>query len=191
VRRGIWITVLAVVAFVAIVIARLPASWVVPTSPAAVACTEVDGTIWSGACGGFTAEGIALGDLAWNVHALSLLTGKLSAYIVLTRRVGSVRGDVAVGLDKSVTVRNMQASLPFDQDLKRLVPALQSLSGSTNADIAFAHYAKDFVTRIQGRIEVHDLVSSDRTGVTPLGSYAVTFPAATSGEPMGQLQDLG
>lgn len=190
-RRGIWITVLAVVAFAAIVIARLPASWVVPAPPAVVACAEVDGSIWNGTCTGFTAEGTALGDLTWNVHALSLLTGKLSAYIVLTRRVGSVRGDVAVGLDKSITVRNMQASLPLDQDIKRLAPALQSLSGSVNADIVSAHYAKDLITQVQGRLEVHDLESRDRDGVTPLGSYAVTFPGTGSGDPTGQLQDLG
>jgi hypothetical protein len=79
------ITVLAVVAFVAIVVARLPASWVVPAPPSAVSCATVDGSIWSGTCGGLILQGRALGDLAWDVHALRLLTGKLSANIVLTR----------------------------------------------------------------------------------------------------------
>lgn len=190
-RRGIWITVLAVVAFVAIVVARLPASWVVPAPPSAVACAAVDGSIWNGACAGLTAEGAPIGDVTWNVHALSLLTGKLSTYMELTGPVATVSGDVDVRLDKSVTVRNMQASVPIGPGIKRLLPALQSLSGSANGNIVSAHYAKGFLTQIQGRIEAHDLVSHDRDGVATLGSYAVTFPAGGSGEPTGQLQDLG
>lgn len=191
-RRGIWITVLAVVAFVAIVIARLPASWVVPAPPAEVSCAAVDGSIWNGTCAGLIAEGSPLGDVTWNVHALSLLTGKLSAYMELTGPLATVSGDVDVGLDKSITLRNVQASVPFDQQIKKLVPALQTLSGSANANIVSAHYTKGFVTQIQGRIEAHDLVSHDRDGVATLGSYAVTFPAgAKSGDPTGQLQDLG
>jgi general secretion pathway protein N len=192
VRRGIWIAVLAVVAFAAIVVARLPATWVVPAPPSVVSCAAVDGSIWNGACAGLTAQGTPLGDLTWNVHALSLLTGKLSAYMELTGPLAQVRGDFDVGLDKSVTARNMQASVPFDQGIKRLLPPLQTLSGSANANIVSAHYIKGFVTQIQGRIEAHDLVSHDRDGVTSLGSYAVTFPAGgASGDPTGQLQDLG
>jgi general secretion pathway protein N len=193
VRRGIWITVLAVVAFVAIVVARLPASWVVPEPPAAVSCAAVDGSIWSGACAGLTAQGASIGDVTWHVHALKLLTGKLSAYMELTGPIAAVRGDFDMALDKSITARNVQASVPFTQGIKALVPALQSLSGSANANIVSAHYSKGFVTQIQGRIEAHDLVSRDRDGVASLGSYAVTFPAssASGGDPTGQLQDLG
>ena len=190
-RRGIWITVLAVVAFVAIVVARLPASWVVPAPPSEVSCAAVDGSIWNGACAGLTAEGSPIGDVTWNVHPLSLLSGKLSAYLELTGPVAAVRGDFDMGLDKSVTARNVQVTVPFSQGIKRLVPTLRSLSGDATANIVFAHYTKGFLTQIQGRIEAHNLVSRDRDGVTTLGSYAVTFPAGGSGEPTGQLQDLG
>jgi hypothetical protein len=192
VRRGIWITVLAVVAFVVIVVARLPASWVVPAPPSEVSCAAVDGSIWSGACAGLTAQGAQIGDVTWKVHALRLLTGKLSANMELTGPVAAVRGDFDMGLDKSITARNVQASVPFGQGIKKLLPALRTLSGSANANIISAHYAKGFLTQIQGRIEAHDLVSHDRDGVATLGSYAVTFPAGGgSGEPTGQLQDLG
>jgi len=192
VRRGILITVLAVVAFVAIVVARLPASWVVPAPPSAVSCAAVDGSIWNGSCAGLTAQGSPLGDVTWNVHPLSLLSGKLSAYLELTGPVAAVSGDFDMRLDNSITLRNVQASVPFDRDLKKLVPVLQTLSGSANANIVSAHYSKGFITEIQGRIEAHDLVSHDRDGVATLGSYAVTFPAGTkSGDPTGELQDLG
>ncbi|HEY0339949.1 MAG TPA: type II secretion system protein N [Steroidobacteraceae bacterium] len=186
------ITVFAVVAFVVIVIARLPASWVVPAPPSVASCAAVDGSIWSGTCSGLVVQGSPVGDLVWDVHAFRLLTGKLSANLVLTRPTGSVRGDFDVGLDKSVTARNVHAELPLDQDLAAFMPAnLRTLRGNARADIALAHVAKDIVTQLQGRIEVHDLEDRDRQGVTPIGNYAVTFPGGGSGDPTGQLQDLG
>lgn len=190
-KRGIWITVLAVVAFVAIVVARLPASWVVPEPPGVVSCASVDGSIWSGTCAGLNVQGSTVGDVVWNVHALRLLVGKLSANIILTRPTGSVHGDFDVGLDKSITARNVQADLPLDRDLMSLLPRnLQTLHGNARADITSAHFAKNLITQIQGRIELHDLEDRGRE-ITPLGSYSLTFPPGGAGDPTGQLHDLG
>jgi general secretion pathway protein N len=190
VRRGVLITVLAVVAFAVIVVARLPASWVVPAPPSAVSCATVDGSIWSGTCGGLIVQGSALGDLVWDIHALRLLTGKLSANIVLTRTTGSVRGDFDVGIDKSLTARNVLADLPLDQGVMSLMPInLRTVHGTAHADIAFAHVVKKIVTQLQGHIELHDLEDHGRD-VLPLGNYSLTFPGG-SGDPTGQLQDMG
>jgi hypothetical protein len=190
VRRALWITVLAVVAFTAIVVARLPASWVIPVPPAAISCAAVDGSIWSGTCAGLTVQGASIGDVVWDVHALRLLTGKLSANVVLTRPRGSLRGDFDVGLDKSVTARNVHADLPLDRDVMSQLPRdLRTLRGSANADIAFAHMAKNIITQLQGRIELHDLEDRD-PDLMPLGSYSLTFPGG-NGDPTGQLRDLG
>jgi len=190
VRRGTLITVLAVVAFAAIVIARLPASWVVPAPPSAVSCATVEGSIWGGTCGGLVAQGAALGDLVWDVHALRLLTGKLSANIVLTRPTGSVRGDFDVALDKSLTIRNALADLPLDQDVMSVLPMnLRTVHGTAHADITFAHVVKNIVTQLQGHIELHDLEDRGRD-VLPLGNYSLTYPGG-SGDPTGQLQDMG
>jgi general secretion pathway protein N len=193
VKRGIWIAVLAVVAFAVIVIARLPASWVVPSPPSAVSCGAVDGSIWSGSCSGLTVQGSTLGDVVWDVHPLKLLTLKLSANIVLTRPVGSIHGDFDVGLDKSVTARNVQADIPLDGDvLSMLPPGLQSLRGNANANIDSAHVVKNVIKQIQGRIEMHDLEDHDRQGQTmPLGNYSLIFPPGGTGDPTGQIKDLG
>jgi general secretion pathway protein N len=181
---------MAVVAFAVIVVARLPASWVVPAPPSAVSCATVDGSIWSGTCGGLIVQGSALGDLVWDIHALRLLTGKLSANIVLTRPTGSVRGDFDVGIDKSLTARNVLADLPLDQGVMSLMPInLRTVHGTAHADIAFAHVVKKIVTQLQGHIELHDLEDHGRD-VLPLGNYSLTFPGG-SGNPTGQLQDMG
>lgn len=191
-RRGFLITVLAVVAFAAIVIARLPASWVIPTSSGIASCGAVDGSIWNGTCVGLTTQGMSVGDLTWDVHAWRLLTGKLSANLALMRANGSIRGDFDVGLDKSVTARNVLADLPLDKDLVLLLPPnLRTLQGSTHADITLLHLTQNnIITQLQGRIEVHDLQDHDRDGVMRLGSYSLTFPGG-SGDPTGQLKDLG
>jgi hypothetical protein len=192
VRRGIWITILAVLAFAAIVIARLPASWVVPDS-GVFSCAAVDGSIWSGTCTGLTAQGLAVGDVTWNAHALRLLTGKLAANLVLTRSTGTLRGDFAVGLDKAVTARNVQTAFPLDDQLiQAMLPRnLRTLRGTANADIAFVRIDNNIVKAIQGRVELHDLEDHDRGEVTRLGSYSLTFPQSEGGAPVGQLRDLG
>jgi hypothetical protein len=192
VRRGIWITILAVVAFAAIVVARLPASWVIPES-GAFSCAAVDGSIWSGTCTGFTTQGMAVGDVTWNAHALPLLTGKLAANLVLTRTTGTLQGDLTVGLDKSVTARNLQAAFPLDDQLvQTMLPRnLRTLRGNATADIAFVRIDNNIVKEIQGRVEMHDLEDHDRGEVIRLGSYALTFPQGGSGAPVGQLRDLG
>lgn len=189
-RRTIWITVLAVVAFLVIVVARLPASWVVPTSGAPVTCVAVDGSIWNGSCAGLTAEGRAVGDLTWNVHTLRFLTGKLAAHVVLTRPTGSVHGDFAVGFDKNLSLQNVQAELPLAPDLVQFLPTLQNLRGNARANIASAQLRNGIVTELQGVIELHDLEDHGRN-VVPYGSYALTFPPDKASPPVGQLRDLG
>src|ERR1700732_3049449 len=71
-KRGFWITLLAILAFAVIVIARLPASWVIPSSAANVSCAAVDGSIWNGSCTGLRVGGSPMGDVEWEVHALRL-----------------------------------------------------------------------------------------------------------------------
>ncbi|HVW69988.1 MAG TPA: type II secretion system protein N [Steroidobacteraceae bacterium] len=190
-RRTIWIIVLAVVAFVVIVIARLPATWVVPTSSAPVTCAAVDGSIWNGSCSGLTVQGTPLGDMTWNIHALRLLTGKLAAFVVLMRPTGSLHGDFAVGLDKNLTIRNAQLELPLDHDVMMFLPrTMQTLRGNARANIVSARIQKGIITELQGVLELHDLEDHGRT-ITAYGSYALTFPPGSASPPVGQLHDLG
>jgi hypothetical protein len=136
-------------------------------------------------------QGSAIGDVTWSTHVLRLLTGKLSANVILTLPKGSVAGDFDVGFDKSVTARNLQAQLPLDRSILSMLPrGLQTLRGSANANIVSAHVSHDIVTQIQGTIELHDLEDTEHE-VMPLGNYSLTFPASGSGDPTAQLKDLG
>jgi general secretion pathway protein N len=189
VKRGIWIALLAVAAFAVIVLVRLPASWVIPAPPSNIACAAVDGSIWNGACTGLSVGGSAVGDVVWEIHALRLFSGKLAAHVVLTQPTGSAQGDVEVGFDKSITARNVQVDTSLDPATIRQLP--RDLHGNAHADIALVRVEKGVITQLQGRLEAHNLEEQgqDRK-ITPLGDYALTFPGG-SGEPTGQLRDLG
>jgi general secretion pathway protein N len=186
VRRTFWIALLAAVAFVGIVLSRLPASWVVPSGGnAGFSCASVDGSIWSGACGGIAVRGVALGDLTWDLKPLELLTGALAAHVTLLHGPASVRGDAALGFGQRLTLRNLTADLPLDH---RALPQLpRGLSGTLHVDLALARIEKGAVTALQGRLEAHDLVDT-HAHTTPLGSYALTFPGQ---DLTGQIEDLG
>ena len=180
------IGLLAACAFLVILLARLPASWVLPHG-GAFGCDHVEGSVWSGSCGGLTLQNAPWGDLSWDVAPLRLLSGRLAAHLVL--RNGPVTGsaDLARGFGGSLEARNLVADLTIDP--RRLPHIPPQLRGSLHTDLAVARVAGGAIVELQGRVEVHDLTR--RTGhVTELGSYAVTFPGG-SGEPLGTLADLG
>ncbi|MDE2050064.1 MAG: type II secretion system protein N [Gammaproteobacteria bacterium] len=188
-KRTVTAIVLGVVAFAAIVLARLPASWLLPTGGANFSCASIDGSIWSGYCGGLRVRGAALGDLAWRLRPARLFAGELAAHIDLEHPpTTSAQGDVEVGFGGTIVAHNLTASLPLDPTLLPGVPP--TLSGTLHIDLALAKITqKGVVSSLEGRIEANDLV--DRSGyVTPLGSFAVTFPGGTL-EPTGDVQDLG
>jgi general secretion pathway protein N len=186
VKRALAIALLAAVAFAGVLLARMPASWVLPAHAGQASCALLEGTLWSGACEGLSVAGRTVGDVTWDLHPLRLLAGKLAAHATLAHGAVSARGDVELGLGQHLTVRNLVGDLPLDPNLIPAVPP--TLSGRAHVEFALAEIQRGVVTRLQGRIEAHDL--TDRSGnATPLGSYIVTFPGGTA-EPVGQLHDL-
>ncbi len=189
-RRVILITVLAVIAFAAILVARMPASWVIPTPPAKVACGARDGTLWSGSCGGLTFKGRPVGDVTWELHPLRLLAGKVAAHLTLTRTgTGTAQTDVESDFSgKNVTLRNMKADFRMDPPLMTQVHL--DLHGRAQVDLQMARFQNGTLAALQGRVEAHDLSQS---GGSPggLGSYSLTFPGNTTPPPKGELRDLG
>jgi general secretion pathway protein N len=186
VKRGVWIALLAAVAFAVIVIARMPAAWFVPAASAAGSCAGVEGSLWSGSCTDLTVSGTPIGDVSWELHPLKLLLGKLAAHVNVVRGAATASGDVELGFGGRLTARNIVADLPLDPRLMPGVPA--SLHGRAHAELALAQVQHGAITQLEGRIEAHDL--EDRSGAnTPLGSYVVTFPGG-SGDQVGKLRDL-
>lgn len=188
-KRTVTIVVLGIVAFAAIVLARLPASWLLPTGGANFSCASVDGSLWSGYCSGLKVRGTPLGDLAWQLRPARLFLGKLAAHVDLEHPpTTSAQADVEIGIGGTVVARNLTASLPLDPTLLPGVPP--TLSGAVHLDLTLAKVTrKGVVDALEGRIEASDLV--DRSGyVTPLGNFEVTFPGGQP-TPTGEVQDIG
>jgi general secretion pathway protein N len=188
VRRAAWITLAALLAFAAIVLARLPAAWVVPAAgTAATGCTSVEGSLWSGSCVGLFLERKPVGDLTWDLHPWRLFAGRLAAHLTLSSPAAAGSADAELGLGKHVVARNLDADMPLDP---KLLPGLPpGLRGQAHLALSLVELQRGLLTRLQGRIEVHDL--EDHSGhETHLGSYSLTF-APTAGDPVGQIKDLG
>jgi general secretion pathway protein N len=188
-KRTLTIIVLGVLAFAVIVLARLPASWLLPTSGSTFRCASVEGSIWSGYCGGLELQGAALGDLSWQLRPARLLLGKLAAHVDVEHPPQTAaRADIEMGLTGTVIARNITASLPLNPTLLPGVPP--TLTGTLQVDLALAKVTKKGIVRsLQGRIEALNLVDSSGY-VTPLGSFAVTFPGGAA-QPTGEVRDLG
>lgn len=183
-KRGFWIALLAAVAFVVIVIARLPAAWIIPAGQVQ-GCAGVDGSLWSGTCAGLTVGGTPVGDVSWELLPLRLLLGRLALHLTV-HGAASASADVELAYGGRLTARNIIADAPLDSKLMPGVPP--SLHGQAHLELALAQIEHGIITQLKGRIEAHNL--EDRSGAnTPLGSYVIIFPGG-SGEQVGRLHDL-
>jgi general secretion pathway protein N len=188
-KRGIWITLLAIVAFAAILIARLPVSWVSGFIPKDVTCTELAGTVWDGSCTGLVVQNVRLDSVSWQLRPLALFGRKLAGYVEITRGANYARGDIEAKSGGTLTAHNLQADMPLDPTLIPQLP--RSLAGVVRANLASIHIEKGAITAVQGLVEAHDLVQDSGGQRLVLGDYSLTFPAADpSKEPVGQLQSL-
>lgn len=187
-RRAILITVLAVLAFATILIARMPAGWIIPSPPANISCSAADGTIWSGTCTGLSVQGQRVGDIAWELRPARLFRGRLAAHVAVTRPEAAAQADLESTFSgKTITARNVKADVPLERTLIPQLPA--DLRGNTHTELALARLENGSLSELQGRIEARDLreVGNDPS---PLGSYSLTFPGGS--QPLtGELHDLG
>jgi len=184
VKRGVWITLLAAVTFVVIVLARLPVAWLIPTGQLP-GCAGLDGSLWSGTCEGLTVGDAPVGDVSWQLLPLRLLIGRLALHLTV-HGPATASADVELSSGARLSARNIVADAALDPKLMPGVPA--SLHGQAHLELALAEVEHGIVTQLRGRIEARNL--EDRSGAnTPLGSYVIIFPGGP-GEQIGKLHDL-
>jgi hypothetical protein len=121
------------------------------------------------------------------------LAGKLNADVVITSPTGAGQGNVEVGLDKNISARDVKVDLPLDQDLvSALPPNIRTLRGKIHAELAHVRVeGGQTLKAIQGVVEAQDLTDGEGRNAQRWGSYSLTFPPSTGGDPIGQLRDLG
>ncbi len=180
--------VAAATVFAAVLVARMPASWVIRTGGANDLCASVDGSLWSGSCSGMNIAHNPIGDVSWELHPARLFLLQLAAHASAVHGAAQASADVALFFGGRITAHNLVGDLPLDPNVIPGLPA--TLRGQAHFDLPLARMEHGIVTQLQGRIEIHDLVDRSGGEATALGSYVIEFPAAASGEPVGKLRDL-
>jgi general secretion pathway protein N len=186
VKRPLWIALLAAIAFLAIVLVRMPAAWLLPVRGGQWSCASIEGSLWNGGCAALTVSSTSLGDLSWDLHPSRLMLGRAAAHLTLSHGPAEAAADVEASFGGRVTARNLVADFPLDSALLPAVPA--NLHGHGHCELALVELQRGVLRQLQGRIEARNL--EERSGNnTALGSYAVTFPGG-SGDPVGTLRDI-
>jgi hypothetical protein len=188
VKRGVWIAVLGVAAFVAIILVQIPASWVIPERLARERCGLLDGSLWSGTCSGVVVNGRAIGDLSWSLKPLRLFIGQAAAHLRIDNGAVNAVTDVQVSSGGRIALRNLVADLPLDSQLLPQIP--QNLRGRAHINAALLQIERGILTRLEGELQIHDLADLSGGHDTALGSFAITFPPDASGDPTGRIHDL-
>jgi hypothetical protein len=192
VKRGIWIGILATVAFVAILVARLPASWLSGFLPANVSCVEIGGTLWNGSCSGLIAQGTKFGDLAWQLRAAPLLRAHVAGHVDLQHPTGTLSTDVDATAGGDVEMHDLVADLAIDPSNLTQVPP--DLRGRVHAQLARLRLEKKTIAAIEGQIDLIDLKRLEWKPAA-LGDYTLRFPSkrspGKSGETVGDFDSMG
>ncbi len=150
-KRPLALGLAGLLAFLAILIARAPASWLVPSGPTApFTCSAIGGTLWSGLCSGLTVQHQGYGDLSWDLAPLKLLTGRLAAQVSLGSGAIHGSGELAVSFGGTLTVSDARADFPLDPKLIPAIPA--GMTGSAHLDLTRLVLRKGVIEHLEGRL---------------------------------------
>ncbi len=177
--------------FAVVLVAYLPASWVVGRLPPELQlnCGDVGGSIWEGECREASWRGARLGDATWNLGRLAALRGRLVGNFDL-RGALAARADLDLAFSGDGELRNVKASLPLDPQIVPGAPADQR--GNVTADLARLSLARGAPRIVEGTIELTNLRQVSPRPME-LGSYRATFDGKETpdGAVEGSVRDLG
>jgi hypothetical protein len=183
---------LAALAFLAVLVSRLPLGWVTGLLPANVSCGKPGGSIWQGQCGEFSIDAgsgaLPIGPVSWSLRAMPLLRARLAG----TAQVNGpqLRGHTTfdAGRGRSLRLENLEATAPLDRRLLGMVPA--NWTGQITVRLPRFAMEDGRLVALQGTVEARDIVAQ---GPRPdaFGSHVVEFPPpAEPGIFRGALRDL-
>ncbi len=192
-QRNLLIAV-GVAGFFVFALALVPArmmSAVLPEESISISATS--GTLWSGTAQSVVIAGFQLRDVIWELHALSLLIGRLSLSVDAKWETGFVRGDIAAGITGALRVRDLRVAGPLAPVVRQL--NMRGSGGELSVDIAELEVEDRWPTRFIGTVGVGRLPFS-MLGIPggSTGSYGLEFDIAEVAEDgviPGMLTDSG
>lgn len=185
-----WLIALGAVAYILFAIVTFPASVLLERlRDQGVTAAGVEGTAWKGRAQLLKIKNENVGSVEWDLHALALLTLRLSADVKVTRMDGFMQSQIELGRE-SVRFAELTASVPLTA-LRGIAPP--GWQGTANLKFAELVLENDWPTSANGTVELMNLESTrQRSPIS--GSYKLTFPApnaeSSEGTLRGALTDL-
>ena len=186
--------VVGIVVFLIFVVTTIPARMIATFVPTDIArISDTSGTIWNGQARSVVVAEFRLSNVRWNLHALSLLIGRLAMTVEGEWGTGFVRGDVGVGVTGAVRVRDLRLAGPLAPVLRQL--NMQGNGGELSVEIAELDVADNWPTRVVGTVGVGRLpFSMLGIGGGSTGNYVLEFDLDAVGDDgvlPGMLSDAG
>jgi hypothetical protein len=181
---------LGLIAFLAVMLIRLPARWLLPLLPAAVQCKVASGTVWRGTCEDLSfSDGkstpFVLQQARWTLHPLPLLRARLSADVAVQGDWGQASAAAILGTGSHLVVNALAANGTVDRRLLPVLPA--GWRGSFDAhDVAF-ELRDQRLLMLRGIATVHGL--QDGQG-RQYGDYQLQLAPAQGAAGVGDLHSL-
>ncbi len=155
--RPAWLVVAGVSAFLLFLVSSVPASvglrWF---APATLRMNGVSGTLWHGAATSADIGKVHLGETAWSLSPLALVTGRLGGDVQTRIGDGNVRGDVAVNRAGDLRCTACSYEGPI-ASLRPVIPALRSVEGQLNLQVAAIEVRDKWPTRAVGTATLTDV----------------------------------
>lgn len=139
-----------------------------------VAASGTEGSAWKGRAAMLQVQGMNVGAVEWNLHALALLALKVQADVKITRPEGFAEAEVSLRSAESVSFQDLTASVPLS-GLAGVAPA--GWSGTVNMKFPKLVLSNGWPSSATGSAEILN-VSSPNPNAPLTGSYKLTFPAA-------------
>ena len=158
-----------VTAFVVLFPARVAYDWFAPPT---VRVSGLEGSVWSGTAAEASVGGVYLRELKWRLRPLRLLTGKLAASIEAAPSSGFLEADVAVGIGGTVTLSNVNGSLPLSTFAS--MASMPGLSGNASIQFAELRVKDGLPIAAEGTLAVDNLVAP-MVDPSPIGGYRAEF----------------
>lgn len=185
--RRAWVAI--VLLFIALIVWRLPAQWLVGALPADVRCDGPAGTVWAGQCQQLTAMGAILQQVSWQLAPAQLLRARIGGSLRIDDPRLQAQTGWSLGRAGDVQLSGVNAQLMLTNALLPAVPA--GWSGRLQVRFERARYRQPRILELLGQVQLFEL----RQQLPPaeMGGYELDFaPGAVNGDLVsGSVRDLG
>jgi general secretion pathway protein N len=191
-RRGGWLIGLGILALLAFALATLPATVLSrPLAKAGLTAIGYGGSVWSGTARGLAWKGAALGDLAWSLRPVRLLSGRLAGHARLARPDGSVDTDfdVALGADE-LRLGGLEFGLPLEALNALPLGVPKGWRGRASGTFEEARLVDGRPVALRGSLDLDGLVAPPPRNA-PLGGFRAVFPHPQPQPSLSVAQDPG